>query len=279
MMATCPHCGKTLKVKDEWAGKMLKCPGCRSNFKAEAGGGGGGHSPKVATASAAAGGPKKSTVPVRGHVAPRSAGIAVNMNVVLLFAGVGLIVLLVLAVVFGPVRVKNHWASHHDAVDEAVTDVLDQAMKAQASQDGSWNPRKSRGVPTLGDVAYLPDIFRLSIPETCEFRGFCSMGRFEGTYNFESGEVVLDLKLGGMMLPSGVFVDESGTSIAGGPTDAKAGTAAAKAGAVAGRKRAATGGTIHVTGRKKGGAVTAEIDGRKAEIYYPPVTDEDGNVE
>src|SRR3989442_16044479 len=29
---TCDNCGKSLKVKDEWAGKRAKCPGCGSTF-------------------------------------------------------------------------------------------------------------------------------------------------------------------------------------------------------------------------------------------------------
>src|SRR5437764_851186 len=37
---TCPKCGKGLRVKDEWAGKKIKCPQCGTTFPATGGGGG-----------------------------------------------------------------------------------------------------------------------------------------------------------------------------------------------------------------------------------------------
>lgn len=280
MMASCPQCGKALKVRDEWAGKTLKCPTCKTAFKAEAGGG----VPKLKPSSARAGGAatgvaapgaKASTKPVAAVRKPTGGGVAINMNVILLLAGVGLILALVLATIFGPVRVNRHWAAHQDEADGSVRDVVEYAMKCKASTDGSFNPRKGRGTPTIGDLRMLPDIFTLSIPETVRFDGFGTLGKFEGTYNFESGEVVFDMKLGGLMLQSGVFVSEDGVSVAGGQRDSKAG-GVGKAASAAGKSTSSTG-TIHVTGRSKSGAISAEIDGKKAQVYYPPETDEDGN--
>ena len=37
---SCPNCGKNLKVPDDRAGKMAKCPGCMKTFTVPGGGGG-----------------------------------------------------------------------------------------------------------------------------------------------------------------------------------------------------------------------------------------------
>lgn len=277
MTASCPQCHKQLKVRDEWAGKMLKCPGCGTKFAATASTAAGPTMASRQPTAASVSGAKQSTKPVAAPRKQTGGGIAINTNVILMLAGVGAILALVLATIFGPVRVKRHWEAHSDDADAAVRDVVEFAMKARASGDGTWNPRKASGTPTIGDLRMLPDIFTLSIPETVRFDGFGTVGKFEGTYNFETGEVVCDLKVGGMMLPSGVFVSEDGVSVAGGQRDSKAG-GVGKAAAAAGRRPGPAGGdTMHVTGRLKGGAPVVEIDGRKAEIYMPPAVDEDGN--
>jgi uncharacterized Zn finger protein (UPF0148 family) len=36
MRFSCPHCGKALNVKDEYAGKKAKCPGCRNLIRVPA---------------------------------------------------------------------------------------------------------------------------------------------------------------------------------------------------------------------------------------------------
>ena len=276
MMASCPQCGKSLKVRDEWAGRMLKCPTCKTAFKAEAGSGRAPARPAAAAAASATAGAKRSTVPVAAARKPTGGGIAINTNVILMLAGAGLVLALIAATLFGPLRVKRHWEAHQDEAENAVNDVIELAMKAKASADKLYDPNKARNVPSVGDVRMLPEIFTLSIPRTVRFDGFGTLGKFEGTYEFDTGEIVCDMKLGGLMLQSGVFVNEDGVSVAGGQRDAGPTAGVSKAAAAA-KKSTASEGTIHITGRSKNGAASVEINGKKAEIIYPPKTDEDGN--
>ena len=267
MTATCPKCGKSLKVKDEHAGKRLKCPGCGEAFQASATSAAAprGVAPSRATSAAA---PPKPVRPAAREQGPR---IAISTNVILIVVAVGVILALVTLVVLGPVRVNRYWTAHQDKAEGDVRDVIEFAMKCQASRSGSWNPTKGTGSPSVGDLRMLPNVIALSIPASVRFDGFGTGGEFEGTYHFETGEVDAQLKTGGLMLPSGVFLGENGTSVAGGQRGDKTTLRPLKA-------APAAGGTLHVTGRVTGVRPAAEIDGKKADVFYPPEVDEDGNV-
>jgi hypothetical protein len=257
MNVTCPKCSKQLKVKDEWAGRTLKCPACTNTFKA------------TATPAPVAG--KPSQPPAKLKKEATKPGIAINGGAIALWGGLALIPIIVLLVIFGPIRVKKHWDANQQKVEGDVTDVIDFALRCEASTSGTWNPRKSGQSPTVVEMRCLPDIFRLSPAQTVKFDGITSNGKFEGTYNFETGEVDATLKLGGITLPSGIHADEEGVVLPGGQR-------VSGGSPIPGKKTGGSLESIHVTGRVTSGGPTAELDGKKAQIYFPPAVDDDGNV-
>jgi DNA-directed RNA polymerase subunit M/transcription elongation factor TFIIS len=263
MTVTCPKCSKSLKVKDEFAGKMLKCPGCGSTFKA------GGAKPASATTA--------KIQPKPGEKQKKDkAGVAINWGPIIMIALASLIPIAIILFLVGPMRVKRHWDANQEKVDGDVHDVIDYALKCQASSSGFWNPRKGTSpAPSVSDVRFLPNIFTMSTPPTVDFDGFSSNGSFKGTYTFETGEVNVDMKIEGLTLAGGIHFGEGGTSIAGGGRSGD--TSKVAPSALAKLKGRADKAEFHITGRVKGGNPVAEIDGKKAEIYWPPEVDEDGN--
>lgn len=262
MNVSCTKCSKSLKVKDEWAGKMIKCPQCGSTFRAGA------------TGAATAAGPAKAAAPAKGGApvpkaraqAEKGGGIAINWGKLVMFGLLALIPIGVLLFVLGPMRVKSQWESKQEKVENDVTDVVEFAMKAWASNNGEWDASKGRGSPSIGEVRLLPNIFAMSLEPTVRFDGYGSVGRFEGEYTYETGEVNMTLRTGGTMLPSGLYTDELGTLMPGGQREDR------PAGMPGGGGKL----TPHtVKGKMVNGQPEVVIDGKKAEIYYPPTTEED----
>lgn len=268
MNVSCTKCSKMLKVKDEWAGKMLKCPQCGSTFRADPTGKvtsaqtTGATRPVPQTAGKAASNKPRGKVPGQ-----KSGGLAINWGQIVMFGLIALIPIGIAIFLLGPMRVKSAWESKQEKVDNDVKDVVEFAIKAWASKEGDWDPTEARGQPSIGEVRYLPSIFAMSLGPTVKFDGYCSVGRFEGEYTYETGEVEMTLKTGGMMLPSGLYTDAEGTIEPGGRRESR------PAGMPGGGGKL----TAHrVTGRVKDGGPKAEIDGKKAEIFTPrPRDDED----
>lgn len=274
MMVSCNKCSKMLKVKDEFAGKMLKCPQCGSTFRADPTG--------KTTSAAPAGGPRVMNIGSSAPAPARSAGkpvpqpkppskkgggVAINWGTVIKFGALALIPIAIALFLFGPMRVKRAWDAAEPQVSQDVTEIVEQVMKSYASNKGLWNPRKSGNSPSVGDLQFYPNYARLSSPSSIKFDGFGTSGRFEGEYVFATGEIDMTLKAGGVML-SGIYNDELGKMLPGGIRESSPAPGMGK-----GNKLEAH----HVTGRIKDGAVSAEIDGKKAEIYYPPDIDDEGN--
>ena len=112
----CTNCGKKLKVPDDRAGKMAKCPGCMTTFMVP-GGGGAGH----AAAAMAAGVPQTVGPGVQIKKPERAVpGFTVAWGSIFLIVGLLLIPASIAAIYFGPVRTKHKW----DAIaEQAYTDV------------------------------------------------------------------------------------------------------------------------------------------------------------
>ncbi len=266
MTVTCSNCGKSLKVKDEWAGKMIKCPQCKSTFRVDPGG----KSAPSALGKAAVGKPGKPMPKPGAKPEKKGGGLAINWGMIVMLALLALIPIGIALFMLGPMRVKSQWEAKQDQVHNDVTDVAEFAMKALASKEGDWNPNESHGSPTIGEVRLLPNIFSMSLPKTVKFDGYCSTGRFDGEYTLETGEVDMTLKTGGTMLPSGLYSDEEGTIMPGGQRESRPAGMPGKGGKLT---------PHHITGRSKNGAPSCEIDGKKAEIYYPPKIGDDGEPE
>jgi hypothetical protein len=264
MNVTCAKCSKVLKVKDEFAGRMLKCPGCGTTFRADPSG----KAAPIAGAPAKAA-PGKSPVPapqVRAQAA-KGGGIAINWGKLVMLGLLALIPIAIVLFILGPMRVKKQWEAQQEKVENDVTDVVEFAMKAHASSEGGWDPTKATGgSPTVGEVRLLPSIFSMSLPATVKFDGYGSVGRFEGEYTLATGEIDMVLKTGGTMLPSGLYSDEEGTIMPGGQREDRPAGMPGQAGKL----------TPHtVKGRIVNGQPEVTIDGKKAQIIYPKRDDED----
>jgi hypothetical protein len=258
-----------LKVKDEWAGKMLKCPQCGTTFRAD---------PTGKAATAAAPGASKSMppqakgkgppIPKGRPAAPKGGGIAINWGKLVMLGLLALIPIGVLLFVIGPMRVKKQWEAQQEKVHDDVTDVVEFAMRAYASAEGGWDPSKATGgSPTIGEVRLLPSIFTMSMEPTVKFDGYCSIGRFEGVYTLESGQVDMTLKVGGSMLPSGLYSDAEGTIMPGGQRENHPAGMPNKGGSLTPHK---------VSGKMVNGQPVVAIDGKKAVIVYPKHDDDEG---
>ena len=263
MNVSCTKCSKVLKVKDEWAGKMLKCPQCGNTFRAD---------PSGRAAPVAAGPAKGAAGKGRPAPAPRAkvekgGGVAINWGKLVMFGLLSLIPIAILLFIMGPMRVKKQWEAQQEKVHNDVIDVVEFAMKAYSSSEGEWDPTKAvGGTPSIGEVRLLPNIFGMSLGEKVRFDGYGSIGRFEGEYTLETGEVDMVLKTGGMMLPSGIYSDAEGTIMPGGQREDRPAGLPNKAGPL----------TPHtVKGKIVNGQPDVTIDGKKARIVYPRGDDED----
>lgn len=268
MMVSCTKCSKSLKVKDEWAGKMLKCPGCGTTFRADPAGkatAAGKSAPAAAGRAPAKG--KGPPVPQGKMPAQKGGGIAINWGKIVMLALLSLIPIGIALFILGPMKVKRQWEAQQEKVDHDVTDVVEFVIKSYASMQGEWDPSKpTGGSPSVGEVRYLPNIFAMSLGPTVRFDGYGSNGRFEGTYTYETGEIEMNYQTGGMMLPSGIYSDELGTIMPGGQHEDRPAGMPAKGGKLTSHR---------VTGRVKGGGPQAEIDGKKADIYFPKAEDDE----
>jgi len=233
---SCPKCSKQLRVRDELVGKKLRCPGCGNTFDAKA--------------IPAAGGGKAATVfdPSKAAAAKQKqmegAGkISISWGPIVLGAGVLAVIVLIVLFLVGPRKVWNQWEEIGQKAGDDVEEVVTFALKAHLSESGEWNPRKPGHDPRAEDTQFYRPTFVMSMPDKVDFKGQSTQGEYTGRYNPHTGEVVADVAVNGMTLPSGVTVNK-GTQ------------------------------KIHVTGRVKAGKAEAEIDGKKAEIHYPPAVDE-----
>jgi hypothetical protein len=240
---TC-SCGKSLKVRDELIGKRVKCPSCGNTFPVQAG------TTKAATgatvfnptAAAAAKGQREAAA---GRVSISWGPII--LGVLVLLVGVG-----ITAFIMGPKKVWNQWEEIGDQAQYDVIDVATRGLQSHLSAQGMYNPRKGNTTsPQATEVMFFRPTMVMSMPDQVHFKGVSNMGPFEGDYNPQTREVACELAIGG-----GVGIPGSG-----------------------GKK--SKGDVIKITGRKtkdpKGGAeiLTCEVDGKKAELVYPPVGEDE----
>jgi hypothetical protein len=231
MTVTCASCGKRLTVRDELAGKKLKCPGCGNTFDAKPGG----SSVKSAARNPGAKPGSKSTGP----------RVAVSWGFIAGIGGLVAIVICILLFVFGPVAAWKSWEKLGSKPGDDVHEVVTLALQGYLSEHGMWNPRKPGHEPrAMDDTMFIRDMFVMSMPDVMPFKGSSTEGPFKGKYHTKTGEVEADVDIGGKSIEGLGAVHEGGSK-------------------------------IHVTGRMKGGSVSAEVDGKKAEIHYPPKAEDE----
>lgn len=229
MIATCPSCGKQLKVRDELLGKKLRCPGCGGTFDvSSAGAGAGAKQPTRYDAS------KKPAAAAKGPA------VSLNWGPIIAIAAVVLLVIGIIAFVFGPVKVKNQWEAMGQKAKDDVEEVVTKGLQAYMSAAGDWNPRKPGNTPrAMDETIFIWHMFVMSMPEKVYFKGATTEGGFFGYYYPKSGQVEADVGL-------------CGTSVAG-------------LGAIREGKE-----KIKVAGAMKGSEASVTVNGKPAAIVYPP---------
>ena len=226
---SCDACGKRLTVRDELLAKKLKCPACGATFFA-------GEAPEAA--------PPSPAMAAASMMSTRRGGPAVAEKTPRLHVSKSVILVVVLAVVLpttfllwkvGPGAARAEWEKREPDATLAVRDVVDRVLQAYLSQHGMYNPAKAHATPQSLDVTFVPPALYWSVPQKVGFAGVSTTGAFGGTFYPATGEVEVDVEVDGVTLPSGVVVSRGETR-------------------------------VHATGRNKDGKLTAEIDGKPAEV-------------
>jgi hypothetical protein len=173
---------------------------------------------------------------------------SVQVSPVLLMAGTaGMIVLvIVLALYFGPWAVGKKWEAMSGTANSQVTDVVQFAIQAYESEHGMYDVADSHLAPeTEGPAVFVPPMMAFNMPARIIFSGKTNQGSYIGTYDTRTGEIIADIQIGGY-------------SVAG-LVDVKKAT-----------------GNIHITGREKDSKVEAEINGQPLKIVFPKPIGRDG---
>jgi hypothetical protein len=179
--------------------------------------------------------------PVTRKVDQTGPKVAIAWGPIIVGALVLAVVVGIIAFIRGPVRVNREWEAIGGKAQDDVIDVVTHALRAYASREGMYDPNKTSG-PSAQEVLFIMDRFVMSMPEAVPFKGGSDQGQFTGKYHPANGEVEAQVDIGGGLTLSGQV----------------------KKGDI----------TLNVTGRVKDGKPTVEIDGKKAEIYYPPKVEE-----
>jgi ribosomal protein S27E len=186
-------CGKQLNVKFEWIGKRIKCPGCGSTMVVPSDG--------VSTAAAPVTGanvwaPKSRTVTQEQGATPKfhiSTGTKIWIGLAILIPG------LILFGSLGPKRVVKQWQVMGPIADSACRDVVTRVVQVYLQQNGGYDPTDPRHPPGVRDLDMMWSDMHITMPKKVGFIGHTSEGDlFSGYYYTRTGEVVADVKIGGM---------------------------------------------------------------------------------
>lgn len=227
----CPSCGKRLKVPAERVGRNAKCPGCMNTFVI---------TPDGAQAPGAAGPTKFDPAKAAAAKKPElKGGVAISWGPILGILGVLVVVGGICAFIFGPSKVKKEWEAIANQAQEDSQDVIAFGLQSYMSSEGSYDPSKGRAMPGTREFRFIFNPMVMSMPKDVPFEGTSTEGNFKGIYHPKTGEVEADVEMGGLTF--------------------------------AGLDKAVRKGnkTTHITGRRKGGEITAELDGKPAQIVYP----------
>ena len=218
----CDTCGKRLNVKEESIGKKVRCPACKNPFTASVDG----------------------AIRVKKAVKEKEAKVSISWGFVSMIGlGVGFVLLIVL-IIFGPVRAKHQWDPMAEKAENDVRDVVERGFQVYMVREG---PMSTLLLPGAGagsggqvyHVQLLWDMFVMGLPEKIRFRGTTSEGEYTGTYNTKTFEVEADLEIGGRVVPGLDYAHKHG--------DTK----------------------VHVNGWNRDGEFKVWYDGKPAEFPQP----------
>ena len=125
--------------------------------------------------------------------------VAVSWGFVSMIAGAVLVVGIVLAIIFGPVRAKHQFDPMAEKAESDVRDVVTRGLEFGIGG-------------RVHEVHLLWDMMVMSLPELIHFKGTTSEGEYTGTYNTKTLEVIADLEIGGVVVPGAGEAARHGTS-------------------------------------------------------------------
>jgi DNA-directed RNA polymerase subunit RPC12/RpoP len=177
---TCRACGKALKLKDEAAGRVAKCPDCGGRFTVP-----GGSSGFVQQSIAAA---KKKREEEAGSF---------EIPWRLIFGGVVLLLIIagVVAFLMGPKRVWAQWEEIADQANNDVIDVVTNGLRGHLIEIGAFNPEKAGARPGASDVMFFRPSFVMSMPDSVKVQGASTAGPFTGHYFPKTHEVDVEVEM------------------------------------------------------------------------------------
>ena len=181
---SCTGCGKMLTVRDELIGKRIKCPQCGARFTA---------------AQAIAESRQKQSVGGIGH------RIHISPTVIMVIVAVLLIPGGLLFWKLGPGKARQQFNEMLPKIDEDVKDVVDRALQAWLSQHEVFDPLHPHLAPKTLDVQYVFGYMPITVPTKLHFAGLTTQGLMVGDYFTHTGEIQVDVEIGGMAT-SGLLV-------------------------------------------------------------------------
>lgn len=176
MTITCPQCQQPTQVSGALAGKRVRCPNCRTPFIASV------HALKLPT-------------PAKG---PR------------LHIEVKWIILAVLAITIPvglllyqshPAQVAKELAKIQPEAEVNIKGVVERGLQAYMAQQGMFDMSQPHGSAHALDVSFLWSPMYWSMPESVGIIGTTTQGAFGGNYYPKTGQVEVDVEVGGMSLP------------------------------------------------------------------------------
>lgn len=228
----CPGCSQTLKVKDEMAGKRIKCPKCQKAFSvAAAGGGAGGGAPAMVKGRPTGGSAGRVGGTVAKGSKPAGPKIAVSPGVVIGVSLVVVIALTVLLYVMFPMALSKQWEAQRPKAYEEVEAVAELLIAANGAE-GS-DPLLGTPDPHIHSIDFLFPPVAFSMPDQVGFVAVCGSGLIQGNYNPKTREITMNVQTDGSVNSAGIVLRQGKHSFNG-------------------------------TGRVTDGTATGEIGGKKA---------------
>src|SRR5439155_190598 len=117
-------------------------------------------------------------------------GVAISWGFIVMVGSVVLIVGLVIAFIFGPLRVSKQWDGMIGDADSAVSDVV--ALGMQFHETGGVIDPKAKGhySPQVREgTRFLKPFLVMSLPDAIDIIGTTNEGEFKGKYFTKTGEV------------------------------------------------------------------------------------------